>query len=291
MRSARSGCRSDRRPGRSARAPRCSLSLGSRLVVVAAAVSAARPSVLAGGGDGDGRGRGSRASSDWPSAATSVQPVSPSSQVWITGKTRVSPSASSGSCRESSKASRKPSGRLVGRVGDGADPLGELVAMGVGDRRVELHRLLGDVVVLVEGGRHGDDALGHLDADPGRGRAVAAVADAEREHDVGTGRGVGRGDGHVRGGGGGEAEGEDRAAPPARPRRERVRREDMDVPSLVGLGDGERAGPTVSTTVRERVPLGPERGVGADEAISGARRRDGARPAQRRHRRPAAATR
>ncbi len=48
----------------------------------------------------------SRSSSDWPSAGISVQGVSPFSHVWIVGKARSAPSASSGSCTWTSKVSR-----------------------------------------------------------------------------------------------------------------------------------------------------------------------------------------
>ena len=117
----------------------------------------------------------SSSSASWPSAGTSVQPVSPFSQVWIVGKARVSPSAS-GSWKDSSKASRSPSGSgVLGGVDDRRGALGHLVAVGVGHRLVELLDRLLDVVEGVAARGHREHRLRDLDLDLRGGRALAAV--------------------------------------------------------------------------------------------------------------------
>ena len=124
----------------------------------------------------------SSSSASWPSAGISVQAVSPFAQVWTAGNASVSP-AFSGSCSESSKASRSPVGqRRLRGVHHAGDPLGHLVAVGVGHRLGELLDLLGHVVVRVAGRGHREDVLRDLDRDLGGRRALTAVRDAHRHH-------------------------------------------------------------------------------------------------------------
>ncbi len=100
--------------------------------------------------------------------------------------------------------------RGVGGVDDRGDALGDLVAVAVGDRLVELLDGRLDLVVGVAGRGHREHRLGDLDLDHGGGRGLAAVRDAEGRDRVGAGRGVGDGRADVGAGRGDEREGDGR---------------------------------------------------------------------------------
>ena len=91
--------------------------------------------------------------------------------------------------------------RVVGGVDDARGALGDLVAVGVGDRLVELLDVRLEVVVRVAGRRDREHRLRHLDLDLRGRRAVAAVRDAHREHGERPGGGLRRGAGDVGAGG------------------------------------------------------------------------------------------
>ena len=149
----------------------------------------------------------SSSSASWSPVGTSVQAVSPFSQSGRLG-TPAFPCLLRQLQRELEGVSLAVGQRCLRGVLHAGDPLGHLVAVGVGHRLGKLLDLLGHVVVRVAGRRHREDVLRDLDRDLGGRRSVTAVRDAHRHHGERAGRRVLGSDGDVGAGRSGESQGD-----------------------------------------------------------------------------------
>ena len=130
-----------------------------------------------------------------PSAGTSIQAASPCSHVWMVGNTRVVALEVGQPQRELEDVAVALGERGVGPVGHGGDAFGDLTAVAVGDRRVELlQRLRPPPTAAWRVGVTETISSGIWTVTPVVDEPCAPVRDAHLEHGVGAGRRGGRRD-------------------------------------------------------------------------------------------------